>query len=114
MKNLTIIIALLVLFVNFLAKCIFPSYDGFNMCLNSVTIIIHTILITLLGYIKLKDAFRISLSFIFSTISLAMFVWGFFVSTQIENNISLFAMVFVVVFEIMALVIANTITKKVK
>lgn len=114
MKNITIIITLSVLFVNILIKLIFPSYETFNVCLNSATIIVHAALLLLLQTVCLKDAFRISLGFLYSTLSLAMYVWGFFVPSHIEGNISLLAMVLLVFFEIMVLIITNTVTKKCK
>lgn len=112
MKKLLIVIALLILSVNFLIRLVFPSYGSFNVCLNSATIIIHTVLLLLVWRISLKDAFRISLSFIFSSISLVMFICGFFVSSQIEGNVSLIAMALTVLFEAVVLIIANAVTKK--
>lgn len=114
MKIITILTGVFALAINTLIGVIVSAYPQFNLHLNNAIIVIHTLLILAVLMVNLKDAFRISLSFLFSTISLCMFICGFYVVPQFENNIFLIAMLVIVLFEIITLIVTNYITNKIK
>lgn len=114
MKTITIIMGLFALAVNIMVGAIVPAYPQFNMYLNSAIIVVHTLLLLAVLIANLKDAFRISLGYIFSTICVSMLIWGFFVIPQFENNIPLIAMFAITLMEVLGLIGANYITNKVK
>ncbi len=114
MKTITVIMGLFALAVNIMVGVIVPAYPQFNMYLNSAIIVVHTLLLLAVLIANLKDAFRISLGYIFSTICVSMLIWGFFVIPQFENNIPLIAMFAITLMEVLGLIGANYITNKVK
>ena len=114
MKIITIIMGLFALAVNIMVGMIIPAYPQFNMCLNSAIIVVHTLLLLAVLIVNLKDAFRISLGYLYSTICISMLIWGFFVIPQFENNIPLIAMVAITLVEVIILIGTNYITNKIK
>ena len=114
MKTITIIMGLFALVVNIMVGVIVPAYPQFNMYLNSAIIVVHTMLLLAVLIANLKDAFRISLGYLFSTICVSMLIWGFFVIPQFENNIPLIVMFAITLMEVLGLIGANYITNKVK
>lgn len=114
MKTIITIIGLFTLVVNILVGVIIPSYPQFNIYLNSAIIVVHTLLLLALFIANLKDAFRISLGYLYSTICVGMLIWGFYVIPQFEYNIPLIAMVAITLIEVVTLIGANYITNKIK
>lgn len=114
MKTIIVIMGLFALAVNIMVGVIVPSYPQFNMYLNCAIIVIHTLLLLAVLIANLKDAFRISLGYLFSTICIAMLIWGFYVIPQFENNIPLIAMFAITLVEVMILIGANYITNHIK
>lgn len=114
MKTITIILGLFALTVNVLIGIIVPSYPQFNMYLNCSIIGVHTLLLLAVLIVNLKNAFRISLGYLFSTICISLLIWGFYVIPQFENNIPLIAMVAIVLSEVLLLIGTNYITNKIK
>ena len=114
MKTITIILGLFALAVNIMIGVIVPAYPQFNMWLNTAIIGVHALLILSTLIVNLRDAFRISLGYLFSTLCVSMLVWGFFSIPQFENNISLIVMFAITLSEVLMLVGANYITTKIK
>lgn len=114
MKTITIIMGLFALAVNVMIGLIVPVYPQFNMWLNCAIIAIHTLLLLAVLIINLKDAFRISLGYLYSTICVSMLIWGLYVIPQFENNIPLIVMFAIILMEILGLIGANYITNKIK
>ena len=114
MKTITILLGLFALSLNIMIGVIVPAYPQFNIWLNTAIIVVHTLLILATLIINLKDAFRISLGYLFSTLCVSMLVWGFFSIPQFENNISLIVMFAIALMEVVILVGTNYITNKIK
>lgn len=114
MKTITFIIGLFTLIVNIMIGVIIPAYPMFNVLLNSTIIVIHTLLLLAALCVNLKDAFRISLGYLFSTICISLLIWGFYSIPQFENNISIIAMLAIILSEIVMLIGANYVTNKIK
>lgn len=114
MKTITIITGVFVLAINAMLGVIVSAYPQFNLHLNNTIIVTHTLLLLAVLMVNLKDAFRISLSLLFSTICIVLLVCGFYVIPQFENNIPLIAMFATVFFEITTLIVTNYISNKIK
>ena len=115
MKTLTyIIITVMLLLVNFVAGLLLSAYEPFNVCFTSIVIVITAVLIGLLRAVKLKDAFVISLGFLFSFCGLVQFILGCVSPPQVEDNGCLIASVVILAFEIIVLLICNLTSKKIK
>ena len=114
MKIIIFIIGLFALIINFVIGVIFPSYNQFNMYLISAIIGVQTLLLLAVLIINLKDAFRISLSYIYSIIYITMLILGFITVPRFENNILLLLMFATVLVEILILIITSYTSNKVK
>ena len=112
MKQLILIIGAIVLILNILLGAIISNYDLFNVCLNCVVIILNATLIYILNVIKLKDAFRISLSLFFSMAFLLEFVLGLFASSGFKDNWYLIVGIIILSFEIIILFVTNKSSKQ--
>ena len=115
MKTRTfIVITILLLLVNFVAGLLLSAYEPFNVYFTSIVIVITAGLIGLLRAAKLKDAFVISLSFLFSFCGLVQFVLGCVSPPQVEDNGCVIASVVILTFEVVVLLICNLTSKKIK
>lgn len=115
MKTRTfIVITILLLLVNFVAGLLLSAYEPFNVYFTSIVIVITAGLIGLLHAAKLKDAFVISLSFLFSFCGLVQFVLGCVSPPQVEDNGCVIASVVILTFEVVVLLICNLTSKKIK
>ena len=104
----------MLLLVNFLAGLLLSAYEPFNVCFTSIVIVITAVLIGLLRVVKLKDAFAISLSFLFSFCGFVQFILGCVSPPQVEDNGCLIASVVILMFEVFVLLICNLTSKTIK
>lgn len=115
MKTRTfIVITILLLLVNFAAGWLLSAYEPFNVCFTSIVIVITAVLIGLLRAVKLKDAFVISLSFLFSFLGTVQFVLGCVSPARVEDNGCVIASVVILAFEAIVLLICNLTSKTIK
>ena len=108
-----VIIGCCLLVTNVLLGILISKYAFFNMCLNSIVIIITTVLIALIDRIRLSTAYKISLSFIFSIIGIVEYICGFFSKGTLTNNWVIITDLILLVLQVLIVIITNTITKKV-
>ena len=114
LKNTTLITGFILLVANILFGFILSIYPTFNMWINCGVIAATTILLYVLSHITLKDAFKISLSFLFSTLGFVIFILGLLMPQRFEDNWFLVAIILIVAFQAIVLTIANIVSKKVK
>ncbi|MCQ2211633.1 MAG: hypothetical protein MJZ34_15230 [Paludibacteraceae bacterium] len=86
MKSLYVIVGLFALIANVLIGLIVSSYPSFNVGLNSAVIVLTTLLLFVLSSIKLKDAFKISLTLLTCILGCVEFFLGLFANDKFENN----------------------------
>ena len=113
LKNATLITGFILLVANILFGSILSIYPTFNMWINCGVIAITTILIYALSHIALKDAFKVSLSFLFSTLGFVIFVIGLLMPQRLEDNLHLVAIILIVAFQAIILTVANIVSKKI-
>ena len=114
MKNITLIAGFILLVANILFGFILSIYPTFNMWVNCGVIAATTLLIYTLSHITMKDAFKISLSFLFSTLGGVIFIIGLMMPQRLEDNLHLLAIVLIVAFQAIVLTVTNVVSKKVK
>lgn len=68
----------------------------------------------LLQIIRLKDAFAISLSFIFTTLGLIQYILGLISPQRIQDNGYVIATIVMLLFEVIVLLICNITSKSIK
>ena len=111
MNKLVVIISACLLVVNVLAGLIFSAYEPFNVCFSSAAIVVTAILLCLLNTVQLKDAFRISLAFLFSFCGLVEFILGCSCYPSFTDNGCLIAAMLMVVGEV-AIILICILTSK--
>lgn len=113
LKNTTLISGLVLLVANILFGLILSIYPMFNMWINCGVIVAVTLLIYALSHIVMKDAFKISLSFLFSTLGFVIFIIGLLMPQRFEDNLHLLAIILIVAFMAIVLAVTNIVSKKV-
>lgn len=114
MNKILIIISTCLLLVNVLAGLIISAYEPFNVCFSSFAIVVTTILLCLLNTVQLKDAFRISLAFLFSFCGLVEFILGCVCHPSFTDNGCLIVALLMVVGEVAILLLCNLTSKSIK
>ena len=111
MKKGLLIFGIILLISNILIGLIVSSYETFNVCLTSVVIIATTLLLGWLSASNLKDAFKISLTVLFSFLGLVEFVLGLVAPSQFEDNWYLVVIIVLIIIESL-FVISSSIASK--
>ena len=111
MKNLTLILGGIILLLNSIIGLIFSSYKPFNIGLNTGVIIVNTLMLYILGVSKIKDGFKISLSFLFLIAAVMEFVTAFLVSESFENNVALTILILLFAGQVILYAIAYFVSK---
>lgn len=114
MKKTILVLGSLALIVNVLFGLLLSGYSYFNMGVNCGVIALNTALLFCLYQFNLRDAFRISLSFLFVIIGLIELILGCFMQQQLQDNACLIAILILLLAEISLFVIINTLSSKVK
>ena len=109
----TIIIGCCLLITNIILGILLSKYALFNMCFNSIVIIVTTVFITLLDRIKLSTAYKISLSFIFGSIGIIEYICGFFSKCTITDNWLIITNLILLVIQVLILIVTTAISSKV-
>lgn len=111
MKNVTLISGVILLIVNLLLGLVISAYDSFNVGVNCCVIALTTVLVYSLKVIRLKDAFVASFTILFFLMGLVEFVLGLFAGSKLEDNWWLALIIISMAFELIALLIATTVSK---
>ncbi len=114
MNKTTVYIGLSLLAINILCWLLLSSYHPFNMMVNSIVIVVTTVIIWLLWMTKQKTPFAISLSFIYSFIGIVQIVLGCMSAESMKDNWRILAIIGLLAFEIILFIIVNAISKNVK
>ena len=111
MKNLTLVIGGTILLLNLVIGMIFSAYKPFNIGLNSVVIILNTLMLYSLGVAQIKNGFKISLSFLFLIAAAIEFILALLVPKTFENNVSLTMLILLFAGQIVLYIIAYFVSK---
>jgi len=114
MKKTTIIIATILLVLNLLFGFFLSSYKIFNVGFTSIIIILTGVFVYLLQTIKLKDAFAISLSFLFAFIGIIQFILGLVSKPTLTDNWCVIIAISLLAIECIVLIIGRLTSKSVQ
>lgn len=112
MKYFVLFCTLILLLLNVAAYAIFDGYEGFNALLSSAVLVVNGLLLTGVFFSDIKDAFKISLGFLFPVAALIAFGLSIFADTTAKNNGSIFGCVVILVFQIIMFAAAYYASKK--
>lgn len=87
------------------------AYTPFKFCFSSTAIIVTAILICLLSTVRLKDAFAISLGFLFAFLGIVEFILGCCSPETFTDNGCFVAALVLFAFEVAILLICKLISK---
>lgn len=107
-----IIIGCCLLITNILLGVLLSKYAIFNICLNSVVIIITTALIALLDKMNLSPAFKISLSYIWGFIGILEYICVFFSKCTITDNWVIITNLILLLIQILILIVVKSVSSK--
>lgn len=114
MRNIILLIGVILLATNILLGIIISAYPPTNVMTNNFVIIATTILLFLLWSMKIRDGFRIPLSFLFAGCGIVELILGQNAPEDMQNNWFLAVVVVMIALEAIALSIAKTVSDKVK
>lgn len=113
MRRLIFTISLLLLCTNIFFGLFLTGYPTFNVCVNCGVIMISSALLFVLERLKLKDAFRISLSAVILIFAAIQFTLGLMSLPSFLDNWLLITMVMMTIFEIVLLIVLKYISRTV-
>lgn len=111
MKNSFLIIGVILLLANIAIGLIVSSYSIFNVCMSSAVIIATTLLLWGMARSKMKDGFKIGLSFLFAFLGLLEFVLAILSPEQYKDNWYLIAIILLVITEFVFIVFGSITSK---
>ena len=112
MKKLIILTTIILLVVNGLLGLILTAYHSTNVYLNSAVILLTGIVLWMVSYTNLKDAFKISLTSLFAVVGGIEFILGFFAPAEWSNNWFAILVIVVLAIEIIFVLLTNFVTNK--
>lgn len=114
MKKTILYIGILALVLNVTIGLLLSAYPLFNMVLNSIVIVITTLLIWLSSGNGQRTAFSISLTFLYLFLGILQLVLGVLSPASVTDNWMIVIIIALLVLECMLLIITKTISRKVK
>ena len=114
MKKTVLIATLVLLVVNLLAGLILSGFKPFNIVFTSLVIIITGTLIYLLRIVPMKDAFVVSLSFLFAFFGLIEYILGLLSPERFQDNGFLLGTVCLLAIEGIIMTICSITSKNIQ
>lgn len=102
--NIIIASGVILLVLNFLAGILLSAYNTFNMLLNSAIIVVTVTLSVISVRCTGRDAFRVSLPYIFSVCGLIQFILAIFSPSGFRDNYMIIAILLLIGLEVSGLV----------
>ena len=114
MKKIILLLGGLTLTANILLGVLISVYGVFNMGVNCGVIVLNTALLFCLWQFNLRDAFRISFSFLFSLLAIVETALGCLMPHQLQDNGCLIAIILFLILEISLFVVTSILSNKLK
>ena len=114
MKKMILIIGSLALVLNVLLGLLLSRYDYFNMGVNCGVIALNTALLLSLYWINMRDAFRISFTFLFAILAIVEIILGCLLPQRLQDNGYFIAMIVMLIVEIALIVVTHILSNKIK
>lgn len=114
MKKTILFVTIAALVVNIVAGLLLSSYHTFNVLATSMVIAFTATLMYITECITMKDAFRVSLPFVFAFLGLMMFLLMLFSKSQLQDNWCVIVSLVLLLFEILVLYVTHRICMTIK
>ena len=114
MKRIILLSSIVLLLTNFIFWVILSYYEDYNAVASSIVIVTTGSLLYVTDIINLKNGYRISFLLLFSIIGIIEFVLSLVAPNRFEDNWWLIIIVCLMSFEIILLIVTNTISSKIK
>ena len=112
MKKILSVGALL-LSLNIIVGLLLSAYPIFNICLNSIVIIVFTLMLLSLHKVNLRDAFKVSLTFVVAFAGTIEYIIGFLSKNELADNYIIITDVALCTICVLLIMLANFISSKV-
>lgn len=113
MRQLILTLGAIFLLVNIALGLALKSFETFNLVFSSGIIIATTIILFLVDYIKMKDAFKISLFLINGVCGLIEYVIALIAERDIPNNWYYVVLIVILAFQLILITTTNITSKKI-
>lgn len=113
MRRVIISSCAILLAMNLLFAAILSCYGGYAVAVSSFVIVATGGLLYAIDLIKLKDAYKVSLTVLFSVVGCIEFILSLFSPNHLEDNWWLIAVIGLLAVEAIILVITNTVSHKI-
>lgn len=114
MKKTILILGGLALIFNVLLGLLLSRYSYFNMAVNCGIIALNTALLFSLFALNMRNAFRISFSFLSAIFAIIEIILGCLMPQQLQDNGYLIALLVLLFLEITLIVVTNIMSNKIK
>lgn len=106
MRNIILAITGLLILLNFVCGLIIPEYEVFNIVMTSIIIILNMVLV-MVALNTLNDAFKISLSFLFTFLCIVECVLSALSPQEIESNYYIIGICSILILQLIILISAK-------
>ena len=112
MKKVIIILGLCFLITNVFLGCMLTRFHSFNILMSCLSIILTAIFLLTSLILNLKDGYRISFLFLFTSLGIVQYILSVLSPNQFSDNWYLLIYIIITVAEIVLLVSGNAISNK--
>jgi hypothetical protein len=114
MKRVIIISSVILLVANILFGAILLCYNGFNVAISSVVVLLTAAMLYVVNCIMLKDAFKVSLSILFTLSGFIEFVISLFMPSRLSDNLGVIVIIILMAIQGLILFMSNTVSTKIR
>lgn len=114
MKRIIIISSVILLVINILFGAILSCYNGFNVVVSSIVVLLTATMLYKVNCIMLKDAFKVSLSILLTLGGLIEFVISLFMPPYFSDNWGVIVIITLLALQGLILLLANTVSTKIR
>lgn len=110
MKKIITFVAGLMILTNVILLLLIETYLSTAMLQGCAVVLIGAIMLVLVQYVKLSDAYRYSLSILYSIATICEWLTSFFAPNKLINNWFVMVALVIFVIEIVLLLTSNTLS----
>lgn len=109
----SIVVFISLLLFNLLAGFVLTGYQWQNVGYSSFVLLCNFLFVLAIQNSRLKDAFKVSLSFVLPLIGVIEFVLAVMAAPVLSDNISLMVVAFLLVFQFLVFLFLNMVSQKI-
>lgn len=110
MKKVILIVAGLMILMNVILSLVIEAYSSMAMLQGCAVVAINAVILLLVQYLKLSDAYRYSLNTLFTIVTIGEWITAFFAPNELTNNWFIVVALVILVLEVLLLIASNSIT----